>query len=129
MIAGASWQGVRRSRGGLRAAPGRARSAPRDTGEAVWSTTLRAGIRLPRLGRQALKEALAALSRPSRPRALYSASMSTPLSTYRVPTFVPAYLVVLGVGLLVGAVFLFVTSPDEIFTGVLATVGGLTMLL
>lgn len=43
--------------------------------------------------------------------------------------FVPGYLVVIGVGLIVGAVLLALYLPDEWFVAVMAAVGGGTMLL
>jgi hypothetical protein len=46
---------------------------------------------------------------------------------YRVPLFVPIYLVVIGLGLLAGAAYLLPT--DEQFTAGLAAFGGLTMLV
>ena len=41
--------------------------------------------------------------------------------------FVPGYLVVVGTGLLAGAVALYVYLPDEWFVATMALVGGLTM--
>jgi fumarate reductase subunit D len=55
--------------------------------------------------------------------------MSTPQRGYQIPMLVPVYLLVIGVGLLVGAGWLFVNSPDELFTACLAAVGGVTMLV
>jgi uncharacterized membrane protein YgdD (TMEM256/DUF423 family) len=43
--------------------------------------------------------------------------------------FVPAYLLVIGLGLLAGAVALAVYSPDEWFVTAMAAVGGVTMLV
>lgn len=43
--------------------------------------------------------------------------------------FVPGYLVVIGVGLIIGAVYLAVYQPDEWFVAVMAAVGGATMLV
>ena len=42
---------------------------------------------------------------------------------------VPIYLLVIGVGLLVGAGYLLVYQPDELFVALLAGAGGLTMLV
>jgi sarcosine oxidase gamma subunit len=55
--------------------------------------------------------------------------MSRPVRTSpALRIFVPAYLVVIGLGLLAGAVALLVYSPDEWFVMTMAAVGGLTML-
>jgi hypothetical protein len=43
--------------------------------------------------------------------------------------FLPGYLVVIGVGLVVGAVLLALYLPDEWFVTIMAAVGGATMLL
>lgn len=43
--------------------------------------------------------------------------------------FVPGYLILIGVGLLVGAVWLAVYQPDEWFVTIMAAVGGVTMLV
>ena len=43
--------------------------------------------------------------------------------------FVPIYLLLVGIGLLVGAVLLFVYLPDEWFVATMAAVGGITMLV
>jgi hypothetical protein len=43
--------------------------------------------------------------------------------------FVPGYLVVIGVGLLVGAVLVGLYLPDEWFVTMMAAVGGATMLV
>src|SRR6266487_4470905 len=55
--------------------------------------------------------------------------MSTPQHGYRIPLLVPGYLLVVGVGLLAGSALLLIYSPDEVFTAVLAAVGGVTMLV
>ncbi len=55
--------------------------------------------------------------------------MSTPQQGQRsVTAFVPIYLLVVGLGLLVGFGYLL-TVPEEEFTAGLALVGGLTMLV
>lgn len=55
--------------------------------------------------------------------------MSTPQQGHRpVTVFVPVYLVIVGLGLLVGAAYLL-TVPEEEFTTGLALVGGLAMLI
>ncbi len=46
-----------------------------------------------------------------------------------VRIFVPIYLLVVGLGLLVGAGYLFANYGDEQFVGALSLVGGLTMWL
>jgi hypothetical protein len=43
--------------------------------------------------------------------------------------FVPGYLLVIGVGLIVGAVLVAVYQPDELFVTIMAAVGGATMLV
>jgi len=43
--------------------------------------------------------------------------------------FVPGYLIVIGVGLVVGAVLVGVYLPDEWFVTMMAAVGGATMLV
>jgi hypothetical protein len=43
--------------------------------------------------------------------------------------FVPGYLVIVGAGLLLGAVLVFLYLPDEWFVAAMALVGGLTMWL
>jgi hypothetical protein len=43
--------------------------------------------------------------------------------------FVPLYLLVIGIGLLVGSGALLVYSPDELFVAILAALGGVTMLV
>ena len=60
--------------------------------------------------------------------------MSTPPPTSQVPPasgavrlFVPAYLLVVGLGLVLGSVYLFTSYGDEQFTAVLSLLGGLTM--
>jgi hypothetical protein len=55
--------------------------------------------------------------------------MSTPQRGYQIPMLVPIYLLVIGAGLLVGAAWLAINSPDELFTAGLAAVGGVTMLV
>ncbi len=42
---------------------------------------------------------------------------------------VPGYLFVIGAGLVVGAVLVFIYLPDEPFVAIMAGAGGLTMLL
>jgi hypothetical protein len=42
--------------------------------------------------------------------------------------FVPGYLLVIGVGLIVGAVLVAIYQPDELFVTIMAAVGGATML-
>ena len=42
---------------------------------------------------------------------------------------VPIYLLVIGLGLLAGAVYVLVYQPDELFVAFLAGAGGLTMLV
>jgi hypothetical protein len=56
--------------------------------------------------------------------------MSTRLPTsWALRFFLPGYLVLIGVGLLVGAVLVGVYLPDEWFVTVMAAVGGATMLV
>jgi hypothetical protein len=43
--------------------------------------------------------------------------------------FVPLYLLVIGIGLLVGSGALLVYSPDELFVAIMAALGGVTMLV
>ena len=43
--------------------------------------------------------------------------------------FVPGYLILIGVGLLVGAVLVGLYLPDEWFVTIMAAVGGATMLV
>jgi hypothetical protein len=55
--------------------------------------------------------------------------MSTNQSTSAaLRIFVPLYLLVVGVGLLVGAGLLFTLLPDEWFVATMAAIGGATML-
>jgi hypothetical protein len=56
--------------------------------------------------------------------------MSTRQPTSRALTiFVPGYLVIVGLGLIVGSVYLFVYQPDEWFVATMAAVGAATMLI
>ena len=54
--------------------------------------------------------------------------MSMRQRAYRVPLLVPVYLLVLGLGLVGGAVYLFLFAPEDQFTAGLSLFGGLTML-
>lgn len=49
-------------------------------------------------------------------------------TSWALRVFVPAYLFLIGAGLVVGAVLLLVYEPDELFVTIMAAVGGLTML-
>lgn len=69
-------------------------------------------------------------------KAVHSLSMSTPPPLPNPPkpsgavaVFVPGYLVVFGLVLLVGSGYLAINYGDELFVAGLAAVGGLTMLL
>ena len=42
---------------------------------------------------------------------------------------VPGYLFVVGAGLVVGAVLVFIYLPDDLFVTIMAGAGGLTMLI
>ena len=50
-------------------------------------------------------------------------------TSWAIRFFVPGYLVVIGVGLIIGAVYLALFQPDEWFVAVMAAVGGVTMLV
>jgi peptidoglycan/LPS O-acetylase OafA/YrhL len=50
-------------------------------------------------------------------------------TSWALRIFVPGYLVLIGLGLIVGAIYLFVYQPDEWFVGGMAAVGGATMLV
>jgi hypothetical protein len=68
------------------------------------------------------------------PKAVHSLSMSTPPPNLPKPSgavavFVPGYLVVFGLVLLAGSVYLAANYGDELFVAGLAAVGGLTMVL
>lgn len=55
--------------------------------------------------------------------------MSTPQRGQRnITMFVPGYLIVFGLFLVGSTVWLLLYAPDELFTAILALVGGLTML-
>jgi hypothetical protein len=55
--------------------------------------------------------------------------MSTsPPTSGALRIFVPAYLLIVGVGLLVAAVLMAVYAPDEWFVTLMAGAGGLTMV-
>lgn len=55
--------------------------------------------------------------------------MSTPPRQWIVPPFVAAYLFLIGAGLVVGAVGVWLNyGTDELFVTILAALGGLTML-
>jgi hypothetical protein len=52
---------------------------------------------------------------------------TTQRSSAAIRIFVPAYLLLVGAGLLAGAVLLYIYQPDEWFVASMALVGGLTM--
>ena len=57
-------------------------------------------------------------------------SMSTPQPTsWAMRYFVPGYLVLFGIGLIVAAALVAVYLPDELFVTVMAAAGGATMLV
>jgi hypothetical protein len=62
------------------------------------------------------------------PATVHSMSTRQPTS-WALRFFVPGYLVVIGVGLIVGAVLVALYLPDEWFVTLMAAVGGATMLL
>jgi hypothetical protein len=60
--------------------------------------------------------------------AVHSWTMSTtPRASRAVTVFVPAYLLVVGLGLLLGAAWLYFNEPDDPFVAVLSLLGGVTM--
>ena len=75
--------------------------------------------------------------RPPRAKAVECYAMSTPPpntpqqagSTGAVGTLVPAYLVLIGIVLLAGFVYLAVNYGDELFVAFLAAAGGVTMIV
>jgi hypothetical protein len=54
---------------------------------------------------------------------------TTPRPSLGLRVFVPAYLLIVGAGLVVGAVLLFLYLPKEWFIATAAAVGGATMLI
>ena len=50
-------------------------------------------------------------------------------TSWAIRFFVPGYLILVGVGLVVGAVLLALYQPDEWFVAAIAAVGGATMLV
>ena len=54
--------------------------------------------------------------------------MSIGHSGYRVPMFVPIYLLVIGVCLVGAGIYLFAYAPEDQFVAGLSTVGGVTMV-
>ncbi len=49
--------------------------------------------------------------------------------SWALRVLVPAYLFVIGAGLVVGAVLLLLYEPEEVFVIILSAAGGLTMLV
>lgn len=54
---------------------------------------------------------------------------SSPPTSGALRVLVPAYLLVVGVGLLVAAVVMAIYAPDEWFVTLMSAAGGLTMLV
>jgi hypothetical protein len=61
-------------------------------------------------------------------RATVQGMSTSQRSSWALRVFVPAYLFVIGAGLLVAAVLLLLYVPDELFVAGMAGLGGLTML-
>jgi hypothetical protein len=80
-------------------------------------------------GRRARGGVLGRWRRPPAAGATVLGMSTTQRTSATLRIGVPLYLLVIGLGLLAGAVYVFIYEPDELFVVFLAGAGGVTMML